>query len=123
MNCILCSPRCFSFYAKNKRKTANASTHHHRILRNCLSLLHCKHLTFKDPVLPIMHCALATIGGHFLDVESWCWYLKSVCIASATDITVLLGVGSSALIIKEHLCLYLLSILSKCWLLIRQSRM
>ena len=23
----------------------------------------------EDPVLPIMHCALATIGGHFLDVE------------------------------------------------------
>ena len=24
---------------------------------------------FKDPVLPITHCALAIIGGHFLDVE------------------------------------------------------
>ena len=23
----------------------------------------------KDPVLPIMHCAPAFIGGHFLDVE------------------------------------------------------
>ena len=23
---------------------------------------------FKDPVLPITHCALAIIGGHFLDV-------------------------------------------------------
>ena len=59
----------------------------------------------EDPIFPIMHCALATIGGHFLDVEkseSWCWYLKSVCIANATDITVLLGIGSSALITKEH---------------------
>ena len=24
---------------------------------------------FKDPVLPITHCALTIIGGHFLDVE------------------------------------------------------
>ena len=24
---------------------------------------------FKDPVLPIMHCGLAIIGGHFLEVE------------------------------------------------------
>ena len=24
---------------------------------------------FKDPVLPIMHCALKKIGGHFLDVK------------------------------------------------------
>jgi len=23
----------------------------------------------KDPVLPITHCALTIIGGHFLDVE------------------------------------------------------
>ena len=26
-------------------------------------------LSFKDPVLPITHCALTIIGGHFLDVE------------------------------------------------------
>ena len=25
--------------------------------------------SFEDLVMPIMHCALAIIGGHFLDVE------------------------------------------------------
>ena len=27
-------------------------------------------LFIKDPVLPIMHCALAIIGSHFLGVEN-----------------------------------------------------
>ena len=61
---------------------------------------------------------------------SWCWKIWKLVLVSeiclhryATGVTVLLGIGSSALIIKEHFWLYLLSILFKCLLLIRQSRM
>ena len=48
---------------------------------------------FKDPILPVMHCTLAIIGSHFLDVEkseNSCWSLKSVCMAYVTLIALLL---------------------------------
>ena len=53
-----------------------------------------------------MHCTLAIIGGHFLDVEkseNSYWSLKSVCIAYVTFIALLLVVESSTSFIKEHL--------------------
>ena len=62
-------------------------------------------LIFKDPVLPITHCALAIIGGHFLDVEKsgkWCSSLKSVYIRYFTIIALLIGIDSRTPIIKEH---------------------
>ena len=52
-----------------------------------------------------MHCTLAIIGGHFLDVdksENSCWSLKSVCIAYVTFIALLLGIDSRTSFIKEH---------------------
>ena len=27
--------------------------------------------TFKDPVLPVKHCTLRSLGFHFCDVENW----------------------------------------------------
>ena len=59
----------------------------------------------KYPVLPIKHCALAIIGGHFVDVEkseNSCGSLKSVCIAFVNVIVLLLGIDSSTSVIKEH---------------------
>ena len=52
-----------------------------------------------------MHCTLAIIGGHFLDVEkskNSCWSLKCVCIAYVTFIALLLGIDSSTSFIEEH---------------------
>ena len=52
-----------------------------------------------------MHCALAIIGGHFLDVEKSeikCWPLESVRFAYVTVIAIVLGIDSSTLFIKEH---------------------
>ena len=52
-----------------------------------------------------MHCALAIIGGHFLDVEKsekWCSSLKSVYIRYFTIIALLIGIDSRTPIIKEH---------------------
>ena len=70
-----------------------------------LYLAHNESEKFKDPVLPIMHCALAIIGGHFLDVEKsekWCSSLKSVYIRYFTIIALLIGIDSRTPIIKEH---------------------
>ena len=43
-----------------------------------------------DPVLPITHCALAIIGGHFLDVEK---SEKSECEMTIERKTTFIGFG------------------------------
>ena len=43
--------------------------HLHPAIPHQLGLLKICYACFKDPVLPITHCALTIIGGHFLDVE------------------------------------------------------
>ena len=72
-----------------------------------------------DAVLPITHCALAIIRGHFLDVENW--KISKICmkciwnfiycddhsslsrkIAYVTDIDFILGIDSSTSFIKAH---------------------
>ena len=35
-----------------------------------VEIFHWEEITFKDPVLPIRHCMLRSLGGHFCDVEN-----------------------------------------------------
>ena len=65
--------------------------------------------------LKITHCALAIIGGHFLDVEKsgkWCSSLKSVYIRYFTIIALLIGIDSRKPIIKEHFQQFLCGVCS-----------
>ena len=53
--------------------TTLAGEKEERIQRNKSDLLVSKKVNsgyFKDPVLPIEHCKLRSLGGHFCDVEN-----------------------------------------------------
>ena len=74
-----------------------------------------------------MHCTLAIIGDHFLDVEkaeNSCWSLKSVCMAYVTFIALPLGIDSTPFIeehFKQFLCRFCVNVCLQIKLVERET--